>query len=46
MAGLVEKKLVRPLVHAERFSFADVGKAHALLESGRSVGKVVICRDG
>jgi NADPH2:quinone reductase len=45
IAALVDKKLVRPLLHPERFSFADVGKAHALLESGRAIGKVVICRE-
>jgi len=33
---------LRPLVHDERFAFAEVGKAHALLESGGAVGKVVL----
>lgn len=33
---------LRPLVHEERFAFADVGKAQALLEGGGAVGKVVL----
>jgi NADPH2:quinone reductase len=43
IAELVEQGVVKPLVHDERFGFADVAKAHALLESGEAVGKVVIC---
>lgn len=33
---------IRPLVHPEKFRFSEVGEAHALLESGKAVGKVVL----
>jgi NADPH2:quinone reductase len=42
IAELVDKGIVKPLLHEERFRFADVAKAHVLLESGKAVGKVVV----
>ena len=44
LARRVDAGEVRPLVHGERFDFADVGKAHALLERGGAIGKVVLRR--
>ena len=43
LARRVEAGEIRPLVHEERFEFAEVGKAQALLEGGGAVGKVVLC---
>ncbi len=42
LAELVDAGKVKPLVHAERFSFAEVGKAHALLQAGGALGKIVL----
>jgi NADPH2:quinone reductase len=42
LARRVDAGEVKPLVHQERFDFADAGRAHALLESGGAVGKVVL----
>jgi NADPH:quinone reductase len=42
LSALVESKKVKPLIHPERFTFAEVGKAHALLASGQAVGKIVL----
>ena len=42
LARRVDAGEMRPLVHGERFDFADIGKAHALLESGGAVGKVIV----
>ncbi|HUG62900.1 MAG TPA: zinc-binding dehydrogenase, partial [Methylomirabilota bacterium] len=42
LAVMVDAGKVRPLIHAQRFSFADVGKAHALVREGAAVGKVVL----
>lgn len=39
---LVESGNVRPLVHNKRFTIPEVGQAHALLESGGAIGKVVL----
>ena len=44
LARRVDAGEMRPLVHEERFDFSDVGKAHALLESGGAIGKVVLRR--
>ena len=38
---LVAAGLVRPIVH-ETLPLADAGRAHALLESGDAVGKVLL----
>ncbi len=42
LARRVDAGEVKPLVNEERFEFAEVGKAHALLENGGAVGKVVL----
>ncbi len=41
IAELVDDGKVRPIVGAE-YALADIAKAHALSESGRSVGKIVL----
>ncbi len=40
-AKLVDSGLIRPIVGAE-FALKDIQKAHALSESGRTVGKIVL----
>ncbi|MGZ3782405.1 MAG: zinc-dependent alcohol dehydrogenase family protein [Pseudobdellovibrionaceae bacterium] len=42
LSHLMQKGSIRPLIHERIFSLEDVGKAHAELESGRAIGKVVI----
>lgn len=42
LSALIESKKIKPLLDKNRFSFAEVGKAHALLESGSAVGKIVL----
>lgn len=41
-ADLVDSGRLRPLIDTEKFSFADIGQAHARLESGKAIGKVVV----
>jgi NADPH:quinone reductase-like Zn-dependent oxidoreductase len=41
LAKLVEQGKLRPIVGAE-FALKDIAKAHALSESGRTVGKIVL----
>ena len=41
MAELIDEGKVRPIIGAE-FALADIAKAHALSESGHSVGKIVL----
>ena len=41
LAKLVDEGKVRPIVGAE-FALKDIAKAHALSETGRSVGKIVL----
>jgi NADPH:quinone reductase-like Zn-dependent oxidoreductase len=41
LAALVDGGELRPIVGAE-FALRDIGKAHALSESGRTVGKIVL----
>jgi len=41
-AALVEADKLRPLVDLERFTLADLPRAHAKLESGKAIGKLVI----
>jgi NADPH:quinone reductase-like Zn-dependent oxidoreductase len=38
---LIESGEVRPVVHAE-FPAAEAAQAHALMESGKHVGKIVL----
>ncbi len=42
MAELVDKGLLTLYLDSHPFSFEDVGKAHALLESGKAIAKIVI----
>lgn len=41
-AQLVDQGKLKPLLDKQQFAFDQVGKAHALLESGKAIGKVVI----
>ena len=41
-AALAEKDKLRPLLNERRFSTADIAAAHALVESGGALGKVVV----
>lgn len=40
--SLVDQGILKPLIDSQHFTFEDVGKAHAFLESGKALGKVVI----
>lgn len=42
IAAIADKGMLKPLIDPRRFSFAEAGQAHALLESGKAIGKVVI----
>ena len=42
MADMVAAGTLMPLIHAQRFSFSEAAEAHALLESGEAVGKIVL----
>lgn len=42
VAELVDEGKLKPLIDAHQFTFEEVGKAHALLESGKGLGKVVL----
>jgi NADPH2:quinone reductase len=44
-ALLVDKGKLRPRIDPTQFTFSEVGAAHALLESGRAKGKVVLIND-
>lgn len=44
-ATLVAEGRLRPLIDKRRFSFAQAGQAHALLESGQAIGKVVLTNE-
>ena len=43
VATLVDQGLIKPLIDPHHFAFENIGEAHALLESGKAVGKVVVC---
>lgn len=43
-ADMVERGRLRPLIDERRFAFEQVGEAHALLESGKAIGKIVLER--
>jgi len=45
IANLVDEGVLKPLIDANQFSYSEVGKAHALLESGKALGKVVVQSD-
>ncbi len=42
LAAAAESGGLRPVLDAERFSLAQAGEAHARLESGKAMGKVVV----
>lgn len=42
VAGLVDTGKLKPLIHERRFAFEDVNQAHALYESGKHIGKIVL----
>ncbi|MEM9174828.1 MAG: zinc-dependent alcohol dehydrogenase family protein [Myxococcota bacterium] len=42
LTRLVEAGALTPIVDERRFALGEVGEAHALLESGRALGKVVV----
>ena len=42
LARRVDAGEMRSLVHEEVFDFADVGRAHSLLEDGGAIGKIVL----
>ena len=45
LASLVDGGKIRPLVDNHVFSFTEVGLAHAYLESGEAIGKIVLIND-
>lgn len=42
VAQLVDQGKLKPLLDKQQFTFAQVDKAHALLESGMAIGKIII----
>ena len=42
LSAMVESGKVKPLCDARRFNFTDVAAAHAWLQGGRAVGKIVL----
>ncbi len=42
LAKIIEAGALMPLLDEERFTLEEVGKAHARLESGKAIGKVVV----
>jgi len=42
LTKIVEKGALKPVLDVERFALEEVGAAHARLESGKAIGKVVI----
>jgi len=44
MSSLVSDGYIRPLLDEDLFSFEDVAKAHAKVEAGTAIGKVVLLR--
>jgi NADPH:quinone reductase len=42
LSALVESGKVKPLCDARRFTMADVAAAHAWLQSGKAIGKIVL----
>lgn len=45
LAQLIDRGRVRPLLDGKTFSFAEIAAAHAHLESGQAIGKVVLSYD-
>ena len=44
IAKLADQGKIKPLIDSHVFTFEEVGQAHALLESGNAIGKIVISR--
>ncbi len=42
IAEIVEAGKLKPILDSQEFSLEDIGKAHARLESGQAMGKVVV----
>lgn len=42
IASIVEAGKLKPILDAQQFSLEEIGKAHARLESGQAIGKVVV----
>ncbi len=42
IAELVDSGVIKPLIDEKKFTIAQVGSAHAYLESGKAIGKVVL----
>jgi NADPH:quinone reductase-like Zn-dependent oxidoreductase len=42
LAEIIEEGALKPLLDEQRFTLEEVGKAHARLESGKAIGKVVV----
>ena len=42
IAKITEAGNYKPVVDEHKFSMQQIGEAHALLESGKAVGKVVV----
>lgn len=45
LVQMVDQGKLAPIIAAERFSFEEVGRAHAYLESGQAIGKILLTRD-
>lgn len=45
LAGLIDAGRIKPLIHERRFGFSEVAEAHALLESGKAMGKISLVAD-
>jgi len=45
IASIVDEGKLKPLVDPQRFTLATISDAHALLESGKALGKVVVSID-
>ncbi|MBT5631587.1 MAG: zinc-binding dehydrogenase, partial [Nitrospina sp.] len=42
VAEWIDKGFVKPLIHAEKFSFAQANEAHALFAGNKHIGKIVL----
>ena len=45
ISKLVDEGVIKPLIDPHQFTFDDIAKAHALLESGNAIGKIVLHND-
>ncbi len=43
--SLVDDGALRPVIHPEKFTFSDAAKAHRIMESGKSFGKVALVNE-